>query len=70
MPIDQLHHALVGLDEIGRYFRRSRSTARRWVKHEDLPAARLPDGSWTTTVTLLDKWLLARRSGAKGGEAE
>ena len=53
-------HILVGLDAIGAAFQRSRWTIRRWVDTEEFPASQLPDGSWTTTYTLIDQWLLSR----------
>ncbi len=59
--LENLPTALVGLDAIGAYFGRSRTTARRWIVDQDLPASRLPDDTWCTTPTLLDQWLLARR---------
>ncbi len=51
---------LVGLDSIGVAFQRSRWTIRRWIDNENFPGAWLPDGTWVTTYTLIDQWLLAR----------
>jgi len=47
---------LVGLATIGGEFHRSRWTVARWIKLHDFPAARLPDGSWFTTASLIDGW--------------
>ena len=57
---------VVGLDAIGSLFGRSRDTIRRWIQHEDFPASRLPDGSWTTSHTLIDGWLMARAAKQQG----
>ena len=51
---------VVGLDAIGQLFGRNRRTIRRWIEHEGFPAACLPDGTWTTSYSLIDDWLLAR----------
>ncbi len=51
---------IVGLDAIGAIFSRTRWTIRRWIDHEDFPASRLPDGTWTTSQTLIDAWLQSR----------
>ncbi len=53
---------LVGLATIGGEFHRSRWTVARWIKLHDFPAARLPDGSWFTTPSLIDNWLIERRA--------
>ncbi len=57
---------VVGLGAIGSLFGRGRDTIRRWIQHEDFPAARLPDGSWTTSHTLIDGWLMARAADQQG----
>ena len=59
-PRSQNGSILVGLDAIGRLFGRSRDTIRRWVYYEDFPACQLPDGSWTTSFSLIDEWLMSR----------
>ncbi len=51
---------VVGLDNIGKLFGRNRRTIRRWIEHEDFPASCLPDGTWTTSYSLIDNWLLGR----------
>ncbi len=51
---------LVGLDGIGAAFQRSRWTIRRWISEHGFPAAQLPDGTWATTNSLIDRWLLSR----------
>jgi hypothetical protein len=59
---------LVGLNAMGAAFRRSRWTIRRWIDTEDFPAARLPNGEWTTTLPLIDEWVLARARKSNSGE--
>ena len=62
---------LVGLANIGSEFRRSRWTVARWIKLHGFPAARLPDGAWFTTASLIDGWaieLRARDPVLAGGE--
>ncbi len=54
---------IVGLEAIGEVFGRTRWTIRRWIEREGFPASRLPDGTWTTSQTLIDAWLLARAGG-------
>ncbi len=53
---------LVGLASIGGEFHRSRWTVARWIKLHDFPAARLPDGSWFTTASLIDGWAIELRA--------
>jgi hypothetical protein len=59
---------LVGLNAMGTAFRRSRWTIRRWIDTEDFPAAQLPNGEWTTTLSLIDGWVLARARKSNSGE--
>ena len=56
-----------GLVTIGEIFGRSRWTIRRWVAHENFPAAKLPNGEFATTLPLISEWLLerARKNGEK-----
>ena len=54
---------VVGLENIGKLFDRTRWTVRRWIDHEGFPAAQLPDGTWVTTHSLIDHWLLSRAEG-------
>jgi hypothetical protein len=51
---------IIGLDNIAGLFGRTRETIRRWRQKEGFPIARLPDGTWFTTVTLIDEWCIAR----------
>lgn len=51
---------LIGLDNIGAAFGKSRWTIKRWAREHRFPIARLPDGKWCVTPTLIDAWLLAR----------
>ncbi len=60
MDATQHGPVLVGLTSIGAPFQRSRWTVRRWIDNEDFPAARLPNGEWATTLSLIDGWVLAR----------
>jgi hypothetical protein len=50
---------LRGLDEIGRYLKVHRRTAWRWIKDYDLPAMQAPSGTWQTSTSLIDLWILA-----------
>ncbi len=54
---------VVGLENIGKLFDRTRWTVRRWIDHEGFPAAQLPDDTWATTNSLIDRWLLSRSEG-------
>jgi len=58
---------VVGLDAIGELFGRSRYTIRRWIQHQAFPASKLPDGTWTTSYSLIDGWLTARAAEQRGG---
>ena len=57
---------LKGLDEIGRYVRKSPRTLRRWYKRESFPLCHLPDGSVITSKALIDTWILARNRVERG----
>ena len=61
---------LHGLDEIGRYLRVSRRTAFRWIHELAIPAMQTPAGTWITTTSLIDLWIIAasqvRRDVQKG----
>ncbi len=59
-PIPTPSGPVVGLDAIGQLFGRTRWTIRRWISEHGFPAAQLPDGTWVTTNSLIDRWLLAR----------
>ncbi len=58
---------VVGLENIGKLFGRTRWTIRRWIETEGFPAACLPDGTWTTSHNLIDEWLFARSEEQRGG---
>ena len=60
MDAPQTTSVFTGLATIGAVFGRSRWTIRRWVAHEGFPAAKLPNGEYATTPTLIDRWLLER----------
>jgi hypothetical protein len=63
MPPPQSSGAvIVGLDEIGNLFGRSRWTIARWIRTQGFPAARLPDGKWFTTMGLIEAWTMERRA--------
>jgi hypothetical protein len=51
---------IVGLEAIGAVFGRTRWTIRRWIEREGFPATQLPDGTWTTTQSLIEQWLRDR----------
>ena len=53
---------IVGLDEIGGRFGRSRWAVARWIRTHGFPAARLPDGRWFTTMGLIEAWIMERRA--------
>ena len=50
---------LSGLDAIGRYLHVSRRTAWRWIQELAVPAMQTPAGTWITTTSLIDLWILA-----------
>jgi hypothetical protein len=52
---------LRGLDQIAAYLQVHRRTAWRWVHEYGLPAMQTPAGTWMTTTTLVDLWILAAR---------
>jgi len=51
----------IGQEAIGRLSGRSRWAAARWIRDHTLPAARMPDGQWFTTVGSIESWILERR---------
>lgn len=53
---------IIGLEEIGGMFSRSRWSIARWIRKEAFPAVRLPDGRWFTTMGLIEAWLMERRA--------
>ena len=59
-PPTSANPILVGLDDLGAAFQRSRWTIRRWISEHGFPAAQLPDGTWVTTHSLVERWLLSR----------
>jgi hypothetical protein len=50
---------LRGLDEIGLYLKVHWRTAWRWIKDYDLPAMQAPSGTWQTSTSLMDLWIIA-----------
>jgi excisionase family DNA binding protein len=54
---------LLALDQIAAYLQVHRRTAWRWVHEHGLPAMQTPAGTWMTTTTLIDLWILAARPG-------
>ena len=54
---------IVGLEDIGAQFGRTRWTIRRWIEREGFPASRLPDGAWVTSLALIDRWIMDRIDG-------
>ena len=62
---------IFGLEAMGTEFHRCRQTIARWIRVEDFPAARMPNGDYITSHTLIDNWLLSRCQAPKkrGGGA-
>ena len=52
---------LEGIPSIARAVGRSKSTIPRWIKDHGFPACKLPSGTWFTSRTLINNWILARR---------
>jgi helix-turn-helix protein len=50
---------LRGLDEIAAYLKVHRRTAWRWCQNYDLPAMQAPNGTWQTSTSLIDLWIIA-----------
>jgi hypothetical protein len=50
---------LVGLEAIGRYLHVHHRTAWRWVHEHGLPAMQTPAGTWQTSTSLIDLWIIA-----------
>ena len=61
-PPQPVGAVIVGLDEIGGLFGRSRWAIARWIRTQGFPAARLPDGKWFTTMGLIEAWTLERHA--------
>src|SRR5262245_54677934 len=53
---------LHGLDEIGQYLRVSSRTAIRWIHSWSLPAMQTPAGTWITSTSLIDLWIITCHS--------
>ena len=51
---------VIGLDNIAGLFGRSRCALKRWVASDEFPAAQLPDGTYVSTVRLIDRWIAER----------
>jgi hypothetical protein len=49
---------LRGLDEIGAYLRVHRRTAWRWIMDYGFPAMQAPNGTWISSTSLVDLWIL------------
>ena len=60
------NRVITTLADIGIEFGKTRQTIARWIKLEDFPASQLPDGTWTTTMGLIETWIDGRRPGAGG----
>ena len=52
---------LEGIPAIARALGKSPATTWRWIHHHALPAMKTPAGTWFTSYSLLDQWILARR---------
>ena len=51
---------IIGLVQMGKMFSKHRETIARWVRTENFPAARLPNGTYCTSPLLIDEWLRSR----------
>ena len=56
---------IVGLTAIGAIFHRHRETISRWTREEEFPAAQMPNGTYITSLTLVDEWLRSRCHASK-----
>ena len=61
---------LTGLDQIGTSLNVSRRTVYRWVENCALPAMRTPAGTYVTSTSLLDLWILAVWQAQRGIKVE
>jgi hypothetical protein len=59
LPLPPETDLLLGLNAIANAFGRSPKTIRRWIKTEDLPARRLPDQTWVTSMGSIRQWISA-----------
>jgi hypothetical protein len=50
---------LRGLDEIAACLKVHRRTAWRWIRDCGLPAMQAPSGTWQTSTSLIDLWIIA-----------
>jgi excisionase family DNA binding protein len=50
---------LRGLDEIAAYLKVHRRTTWRWIRDYGLPAMQAPSGTWFTSTSLVDLWIIA-----------
>jgi hypothetical protein len=53
---------LRGLDEIGAYLKVHRRTAWRWIMDYGFPAMQAPNGTWMSSTSLVDLWILSVQS--------
>jgi Helix-turn-helix domain len=49
---------LYGLEAIAAYLHVSPRTVRRWIDRCALPVMQAPRGTWITSPTLIDSWIL------------
>jgi hypothetical protein len=49
---------IVGWEDLTRIFRKHKRTLKKWMREDEFPILRLPDGTPTTTVPILEKWLI------------
>lgn len=52
-------HLIEGLHAIAKRLNRSKSTIERWIADGVIPAAKLPDGTWVITPSLIDRFIVA-----------
>ena len=53
------------LEAIGEVMGRGPHTISAWIQKHGFPAAKTPKGTWITTSSLIDQWILARREVGK-----
>ncbi len=46
--------------EIARVVGRSRATIMRWIHEHGFPACKLPSGTWFTSRSLINQWIITR----------
>lgn len=60
MDSQQSPYVVIGLAAIAELFGVTTRTIQNWRRKEGFPIARLPSGTWATTLDLLNVWLAGR----------